>query len=183
MDWYRLWHTIRMCTIPNAFKRAEYIRKHHIFRHMGSDCMVMFRKIPLYPELISFQDNVRVASNVTFITHDVTYTMLNHKFHTNRFKEFKDCIDVRENVFIGANSTILPGVRIGPNVILAAGTLVNRDIEEGVFAGTPARFMCEISEFVRKRDVLEQYKKEILDKEINEEYWELFEAKRDRERS
>ena len=103
MDLYRLRHTIGMCCTLSAFRRAEYLKKHHIFKHVGENCMVMFRKIPLHANLISLQDNVRIASNVLFITHDVTFSMLNEKYHTDRFKEYKDCIDVRENVFIGGN--------------------------------------------------------------------------------
>lgn len=93
--------------------------------------MVMFRKIPLHANLISMQDNVRVASNVTFVTHDVIFSMLNTLEDTDKYKEFKDCIDIRENVFIGANTTILPGVRIGPDVIIGACSLVNRDVRRG----------------------------------------------------
>jgi len=70
-----------MYSILNANKRAEYLGKHRIFKHVGANCMVMFRKIPLHANLISFQDNVHVASNVLFVTHDVTYSMLNKKYN------------------------------------------------------------------------------------------------------
>ncbi len=113
-------------------KRVDYLGKHQIFRHVGKNCMVMSRKISLYAKRISFQDNVRVASNVLFVTHDVTFSMLNDMYKTNQFKEYKDCIDVRENVFIGANTTILPGVRNGPDVIIGAGSLINKDISGGI---------------------------------------------------
>ena len=178
MDWYRLWHTLRMYLTLNAFKRAEYLEKHHIFRHVGKNCMVMFRKIPLHANLISFQDNVRVASNVLFVTHDVAFSMLNEKYKTDRFKEYKDCIDVRENVFIGANTTILPGVRIGPDVIIGAGSLVNKDIRDGVYAGVPARYICSIEDFVAKRDRLEKEKSAIKKTGSVDECWEWFEAQR-----
>ena len=79
MDWYRIKHTIGMYLTLTATKRASYLRKNHIFRHMGNNCMTMFRKIPLYPKLISFGDNVWIASNVTFITHDVIHRMINNK--------------------------------------------------------------------------------------------------------
>lgn len=174
MDWYRLWHTLRMYMILNAFKRAEYLGKHHIFKHVGKNCMVMFRKIPLHANLISFQDNVRVASNVLFVTHDVVFSMLNDKYKTDRFKEYKDCIDVCENVFIGANTTILPGVRIGPNVIIGACSLVNKDIGEGVYAGVPVRYICSVEEFVEKRDYFEQKRSRIIKTGSDDEYWECF---------
>lgn len=182
MDWYRLWHTFRMYMILNAFKRAEYLGKHHIFKHVGKNCMVMFRKIPLHAKLISFQDNVRIASNVMFVTHDVVYSMLNEKYKTDRFQEYKDCIDVRENVFIGSNTTILPVVRIGPDVIIGACSLVNKDITGGVYAGVPVRYICSIEEFVKKRDKCEEMKFGVVKTDSIDEYWEWFNMVRDRKR-
>lgn len=179
MDWYRLWHTLRMYMTLNAFKRAEYLEKHHIFKHVGKNCMVMFRKIPLHAHLISFQDNVRVASNVTFITHDVIFSMLNTLYDTDEYKEFKDCIDVRENVFIGANTTILPGVRIGPNTIIGACSLINRDISGGVWAGNPVKYICSLEDFLTKRGKYVAAREQFLSIGSDEEYWEWFHSSRD----
>ena len=170
MDWYRLRHTLRMYLTLSAFKRAEYLGKKHIFRYVGKNCMVMFRKIPLHANLISMQDNVRVASNVTFVTHDVIFSMLNTLEDTDKYKEFKDCIDIRENVFIGANTTILPGVRIGPDVIIGACSLVNRDVRRGVYVGNPIRYICSIEEFIQKRDKYEETRKEIIKTGKADEY-------------
>lgn len=61
MDWYRLWHTFRMFLIINAFKRTDYLGEHHIFKHVGKNCMVMFRKVPLHANLISFQDILNLS--------------------------------------------------------------------------------------------------------------------------
>ena len=131
MDWYRLYHSARLCLIFNSVKRAEYIRKHHVFANMGENCMVMFRKLPLYPKQISFSDNVWIASNVIFITHDVIHHMLNNKYHTKEFKEKIGRIEIKENVFVGANTTILYDVTIGPNTIVGANSLVNKSISGG----------------------------------------------------
>lgn len=178
MDWYRLRHTLRMYLTLSAFKRAEYLGKKHIFRYVGKNCMVMFRKIPLHANLISMQDNVRVASNVTFVTHDVIFSMLNTLEDADKYKEFKDCIDIRENVFIGANTTILPGVRIGPDVIIGACSLVNRDVRRGVYVGNPIRYICSIEEFIQKRDKYEETRKEIIKTGKADEYWEWFNKSR-----
>lgn len=64
MDWYRNRHTIGMYLCPTAMKRAMYLKKRGIFYHISDNCMMMFQKIPLYPKLISFGDNVWVASDV-----------------------------------------------------------------------------------------------------------------------
>ena len=62
------------------------------------------------------------------------------------------CIEIKDNVFIGVNCTVLGNVRIGPNVIVSANSLVNKDLEPGgVYGGVPARKIGDIDEFWRKR--------------------------------
>ncbi len=151
MDWFRIRHTIGMYFCLSAIKRAEYLKKHDILYHVGNKCMTMFRKIPLYPKLISLGNNVWIASDVLFVTHDVIHRMLNNKLSSDEFQEYLGCIEIKDNVFVGSNSTILPNVSIGPNAIVAAGTLVNRSIGEGVYAGVPAKYICSFDEFVDKR--------------------------------
>ena len=152
MDWYRIRHTIGMCCCSTAIKRANYLKKHDIFYHFGDNCMTMFRKIPLYPKLISFGDNVWIASHVSFITHDVIHRMLNKIDGDVHFQEYLGCIDIKDNVFVGSNSTILPNVSVGPNTIIAAGSLINRSIPgNGVYGGVPAKYICSFEEFTAKR--------------------------------
>ena len=151
MDWHRIRHTIGMYFCLSAIKRAEYLKKHDILYHVGDQCMTMFRKIPLYPKLISLGNNVWIASEVLFVTHDVIHRMLNNKLSADEFQENIGCIDIKDNVFIGSNSTILSNVSIGPNAIVAAGTLVNKSIGEGVYAGVPAKYICSLDEFIEKR--------------------------------
>lgn len=156
MDWYRIRHTIGLHLCSTAIKRAAYLKKHDILYHIGDNCMTMFRKIPLYPKLISMGNNVWIASEVLFVPHDVIHRMLNNKYGTNEFEENLGCIDIRDNVFIGSNSTILPNVTIGPNTIVAAGSLVNKTIQSGVYAGVPAKYICSLEEFVEKRKLYPQ---------------------------
>ena len=98
--------------------------------------MTMFRKIPLYPKLISIGDNVWIASSVLFVTHDVIHRMLNNMITGKIFQENVGCIDIKDNVFIGSNTTILPNTVIESNTIIAAGSLVNHSIPgNGVYGG------------------------------------------------
>lgn len=56
-------------------------------------------------------------------------------------------IKVGSNVWIGANVSVLPGVIIGDNTIIGAGSVVNKDIPAGVIAvGNPCRVLREITE-------------------------------------
>ena len=73
----RLKITLRLLTMRSSFKRARYLKKHNVFRSIGENCSIMNWSLPLYPELIRFGDNVYIASNVGFVTHDITHLMLN----------------------------------------------------------------------------------------------------------
>lgn len=55
-------------------------------------------------------------------------------------------IVVEDDVWIGANATILPGVRIGRGAIIGAGTVVNQDVPPYI-AGAPARFIPRLDPF------------------------------------
>ena len=161
-----------------AIKRAAYLKKHNIMYHVGENCMTMFRKIPLYPKLISMGNNVWIASGVTFVPHDVIHCMLNNKYDTDEFKEYIGCIDIRDNVFIGSDAIILPNVSIGPDTVVAAGALVNKSLTSGVYAGVPARYICSLEEFAEKRKAVPKIdiirKKSGLDEKTVEEYWSYF---------
>lgn len=181
MDWFRIRHTVGMYLCSTAIKRAAYLKKHDILYHIGDNCMTMFRKIPLYPKLISFGDNVWIASQVSFITHDVIHRMLNSKtIGDAHFQEYLGCIDIKDNVFIGSNTIILPNVSIGSNVIIGAGSLINKDIPDGgVYAGVPAKYICSFEEFVEKRKKyppikIKKMKNRQLSSQTEEACWQRF---------
>lgn len=156
MDWKRAWTQLRMFTFSSGVKRTAYLKRKGVFGSIGEKCMIQSRKIPLYPELIFIGNNVRIASNVSFLTHDVTHNMLNNLPESlrgeNRFAEKKGTITIGDNVFVGANSTIIYDVTIGNNVIIGAGSVVTKDIPDGsVAAGVPCRIIGTFEDFVEKR--------------------------------
>ena len=58
---------------------------------------------------------------------------------------------IKDNVFIGMNAIILPGTKIGSNVIIGAGSVVNGELNSNsVYAGVPAKFICSLDDFVDK---------------------------------
>ena len=181
MNWYRIIHTVGMCLHGSGQKRARYLKKHNILRHIGDHCMVMFRKIPLYPKLLSLGDNVWIATGVTFVPHDAIHHMLNNCIAGGKFRENIGCISIEDNVFIGTNSIILPNLTIGPNTIVGAGTLVNKSIGGGVYAGTPAKYICSFDEFVEKRRHMPNVKIEKIKGDLSESsvevFWELYNQK------
>ena len=78
MDLKRIWYSFRMFTLRSGLQRTSYLKKKGVFGALGDNVMIQSRKIPLYPEKIFIGNNVRIASNVSFITHDVVHNMLNN---------------------------------------------------------------------------------------------------------
>lgn len=91
-------------------------------------------------EMVTIEDDVFIGPNVVF-TDDP------HPMNCPRYKECKGGPIVRRLARVGANSTILPGVEIGENALVGAGSVVVNDVPAGtVVAGCPARFIKQVSE-------------------------------------
>jgi maltose O-acetyltransferase len=64
-----------------------------------------------------------------------------------REREFGKPVEIGSDVWVGGGALILPGVRIGSSAVIGAGSVVTRDIPDGVFAaGNPCRVIREITE-------------------------------------
>ncbi|KOR81013.1 acyltransferase [Peribacillus frigoritolerans] len=78
----------------------------------------------MFPEKISVGINTVIGYNTTILAHE-------YLIHEYRLGE----VVIGDEVLIGANSTILPGLSIGDGAIVSAGTLVHKDVPEGAFVG------------------------------------------------
>ena len=80
------------------------------------------------------------------IGHNVVFATLNHGLQPEeRGITYPTPIVLGKNVWVGSNSTILQGVTIGDNAVIAAGAVVTRDVEVGtIVGGVPARFIKRI---------------------------------------
>ena len=88
------------------------------------------------------------------------------------FEQYIGSIEIFDNCFIGANSTIMYNVKIGPNAIVAAGSVVTKDVPEGVIVGgNPARIIGSYNALREKRERLEISKSSGREK-IIEYYWQ-----------
>ena len=80
------------------------------------------------------------------IGHNVVFATLNHGLQpSERGITYPAPIIIGKNVWVGSNSTILQGVTIGDNAVVAAGAVVTKDVEPGtIVGGVPARFIKKI---------------------------------------
>lgn len=94
--------------------------------------------------LIEIGDNVTLAPRVHILCHDAS---------TKAFLDFTKIgrVSIGDNVFIGAESVVLPGVTIGSNVIIGANSTVTHNIpQNSVAVGCPARVICTVDEYLKK---------------------------------
>ena len=97
------------------------------------------------PYLIDIGDNVTITHGVSFITHDGGVALFRKEYPGINFF---GRISVRNNVFIGLKTIILPNVIIGSNVVIGAGSLITKDIPDNVVvAGVPAKIIRTIDEY------------------------------------
>lgn len=130
-------------------KRAEVMKKR--LYHVGDNCLFYTTYFGTEPYLISIHNEVILAADVHFVTHDMSCIT------TSRYLKLEDRLDkvgtieIFDNCFIGAYSIILPNVKIGPNSIVAAGSVVTKDIPpNSVYGGNPAKFICTLDEYAQK---------------------------------
>ena len=145
-------HTIVLILIPGGGKAiANYIRRFKIFGCIGENVSIQSRRLPVYPKLVYIHNNVLIATDVRFTVHDGIHNMLNNIYGRGTIAEKMGCIEIGNNVFVGAGCRILYNTRIGNNVIVGAGSLVNKDIpDNSVYAGVPAKKICSFDEYVKK---------------------------------
>lgn len=154
--WNRMKRYVMLLRIflAGGYSRAEYLKKKRYFKFIGEHVYLQPWNFGTEPELISFGDNVHVASDVTFINHDITCMMFSHMDKEHRYKARRGEIKIGSNVFIGAGSRILYDVTIGDNVIIGAGSLVNKNIPSGtVAAGVPCKVIGKFEDYQKKLQI------------------------------
>ena len=118
----------------------------------GRDCRFIgpLPKFMNEPYLVSIGNHCTISSGVAFITHDGATWLFRDEPEYKDLKRYART-EVRDNCFIGARAIILPGVTIGPDAIVGAGSVVAGDVAAGaVVAGNPARFICTLDEYKAK---------------------------------
>ena len=109
---------------------------------------------------VTIGDNCQMAPNVAIYT--ASHPL--HPVSRNSLYEYGISVTIGDNVWIGGNTVILPGVHIGSNTVIGAGSVVTKDIPDWVVAaGNPCRVIKKITEDDKKY----YYK----DREFDDEAW------------
>lgn len=95
----------------------------------------------MFPEKISVGSNTVIGYNTTILAHEYL------------IKEYRlGFVEIGNEVMIGANSTILPGITIGDGAIVSAGTVVHKDVPPGCFVGgNPMQVIYTKEELAERR--------------------------------
>ena len=140
------------------FLMEEITLEDHIRRGMvvGEHCSIMDGSTFYYGHcnLITIGNNVTIAPQAYLLAHDAStkrdlgYTKIGR-------------IDIKDNVFIGARALIMPGVTVGENSIVAAGSVVTKNVRPNtVVAGNPAKEIISKEEYINNnRELLKSYPK------------------------
>lgn len=121
---------------------------------MGNNVVLQSRYIPFRADLISVGDNTTIASRVLFLTHDAMHRIW-HNMDGFDYPEHFGEIHIGNNCFIGAQVILVGPVTIGDDCVVAAGSVVLRDVPAGsVVGGCPARVLGKTADLRAKRRAL-----------------------------
>jgi acetyltransferase-like isoleucine patch superfamily enzyme len=106
---------------------------------VGEGCRILSGRYGSEPWLITIGDRVTISGGVVLMTHEGSLWLArDERGRRYRFSP----ITIGNDVFIGADSLVMPGVTIGDRVIVGAGSVLTRSVPSNcVVAGNPARFL------------------------------------------
>lgn len=136
----------------NSRTYIKYLR--HIGVEIGEDVTFINPK-EVYldttrPSLLSIGMGTRINPYVTILTHDAVAKTFRRIY--NDYLPSSGMVEIGKNVYIAQHCTIMKGVTIGDNCIIGYGSTVVKDIPaNSVAVGTPAKVVCSIDEYYKKR--------------------------------
>jgi len=135
---------LRNFFFKNFYSPEKYAR--HIGVKIGANCLISTRGFSSEPYLIEIGDNVRIANDVKFFTHG---GLIPFRDKLPKKMDMFGKIKIGNNVHIGDSAMILPGVEIGDNCLIGAGSVISKSISSNsVAVGNPAIIVSTLDRFL-----------------------------------
>jgi acetyltransferase-like isoleucine patch superfamily enzyme len=105
---------------------------------IGRNCHIGKNVFLDLKDKIDIESNITISMGVTILTH--TSTVPTSPLRKNKLPYSQSSVEIKNGAYIGANATILEGVTIGEEAIVAAGSVVTKDVSSSsIVAGIPAK--------------------------------------------
>lgn len=117
--------------------------------HIGGENFIASRFWSSEPYLITIGSHCQITNGVKFFTHGGAGAIRKKNPNFDTFGK----VVIGDYVYIGNNSLIMPGVTIGDNVLVAAGSVVTKSVPSNVvIGGNPARIICTIDQYIERNE-------------------------------
>lgn len=141
---------IQLARYSPFLRLKNWLYKTFLRMHVGEKTAFALMVMPdiMFPEKITVGKNSVIGYNTTILAHE-------YLIREYRIGE----VIIGDEVMVGANTTILPGVIIGDHAIISAHTLVHKDVPPGAFVGGNPMKVIQTKEEMEKRMTEENHEK------------------------
>ena len=138
---------LRVCR-PGSLEYAQYWKSQGRLYSIGEKCSINVGVNITDPAYVRIGNNCALSA-CTLLGHDAVVRILNNVHGTRMDAVGK--IDIRDNSFVGHGAIVMPNTTIGPDSVVAAGSVVTKDVPPGVVVGgVPAKFICTTAELMER---------------------------------